>query len=220
MNYIKHEETITSDRDWTAPTARDQKFEVILYGGGGSGSCDGNYFSSIGGAGGGSGEMKTGEFIINAGTRVDISIGSGGQGIHNGTTRCNDFIDYIVGKSGGTTTFGTYLCANGGLGGNIGSGGLGGHTGGDSGMNASGNYVGYGVNGSINGIEYHSGGGAPAVNARGVGGSANSAGGNGGTSGGGAGCYITDVSKEGVINRSIGSGGQGVCVIRYYTPIP
>lgn len=217
MNWIGKEEIITSDKEWTVPEARNQFFQVTAYGGGGSGSCDGNYFNPVGGAGGGSGEMTYGEFTLNKGDRIDIRIGKGGEGLKE-TNNTSDFIDYIVGKSGGTTSFGNYLVANGGCGGNIGVGGTGGHQGGNSGMNASGNYIGYGVNGSMNGYTYHSGGGAPAVNARGVGGSANMSSGNGGTAAGGCGCFIEKI-VDNSIHRRIGSGGDGVCIIRYYEPI-
>ena len=129
-----------------------------------------------------------------------------------------DYIGHMTGKSGGTTSFGNYICANGGLGGNLNKGGQGGHDGGDTGMTAEGNYIGYGVNNSVEGINYSSGGGAGAVNARGVGGTASMLQGNGGTAAGGAGCFL-EPGVNNTISRRIGSGGQGVCVIRYYTQI-
>lgn len=217
MNWIGKEEIITKSQDWSVPEAKDQYFQVTVYGAGGSGSCDGNFFSTVGGAGGGSGEMKYGEFTLNKDDRISITIGEGGKGIAGGDTA--DYINYIVGKSGGTTFFGNYISANGGLGGNINVGGEGGHNGGNSGMNAAGNYIGYGINGNVNNYQYHSGGGAPAINARGVGGSANMSSGNAGTSGGGCGCFIERVDSNEVIHRRIGSGGNGVCIIRYYAPM-
>lgn len=218
MNWMQREEIITTNQDWIAPDARDQEFQVTVWGAGGSGSMDGNYFNRIGGAGGGAGEMKSGTFTINSGERVPIEIGQGGQGISESSDRLIDYIGHMTGKSGGTTSFGNFLCANGGLGGNLNKGGQGAHDGGDSGMTAEGNYIGYGINGAVEGINYASGGGAGAVNARGVGGTANMSQGNGGTGAGGAGCFL-EAGPNNTISKRIGSGGSGVCVIRYYTKI-
>lgn len=218
MSWVQREEIITSTQDWTAPACRNQEFEVTVWGAGGSGSMDGNYFNTIGGAGGGSGEMKSGNFTINQHERIHVEIGQGGQGISESSDRLIDYIGHMTGKSGGTTSFGNYICANGGLGGNLNKGGQGGHDGGDTGMTAEGNYIGYGVNNSVEGVNYSSGGGAGAVNARGVGGTASMLQGNGGTAAGGAGCFL-EAGANNTISRRIGSGGQGVCVIRYYTQI-
>lgn len=218
MNWVQHEDIITSTQDWTAPEARNQEFEVSVWGAGGSGSMDANYFTLVGGAGGGAGEMKTETFIINQHERVHVEIGKGGIGISEPSDLLIDYIGHMTGKSGGTTSFGNYICANGGLGGNLNKGGQGAYDGGDTGMNAEGNYIGYGVNGSIDGINYASGGGAGAVNARGIGGTAYMSQGNGGTGAGGAGCFL-EPGANNTISKRIGSGGQGVCVIRYYTSI-
>ena len=218
MNWTQREEIITSSQDWIAPEARNQSFEVTVWGAGGSGSMDGDYYNRIGGAGGGAGEMKSGNFTINSGVRVSVEIGKGGEGISTPSDRLIDYIGHMIGRSGGSTSFGNYICANGGLGGNLNQGGQGGHNGGNSGMTAEGNYIGYGVNGTIEGINYASGGGAGAMNARGVGGCANISQGNGGTGAGGAGCFVDSVVNN-TISKRIGSGGDGVCIIRYYTAI-
>ena len=218
MNWIGREEIITSDRDWIAPQARNQTFQVTLYGGGGSGSCDGNYANFVAGAGGGSGEMVFKELNIPQDTRVSITIGRGGEGLID-SDQVSDYINHIVGKSGGTTYFGNMFCANGGLGGNINVGGQGGYDGGNTGMDAEGNYIGYGVNHTVDGYNYSSGGGAPSMNARGVGGCANRSSGNAGTAGGGCGAFIERVDADGTLHRRIGSGGDGVCIIRYYAPL-
>ena len=47
MNWIGREEIILNDTEWIAPESRNQLFQVTLYGGGGSGSCDGNFFNSF-----------------------------------------------------------------------------------------------------------------------------------------------------------------------------
>ena len=218
MSWVQREEIITSTQDWTAPACRNQEFEVTVWGAGGSGSMDGNYFNTIGGAGGGAGEMKSGNFVINQHERIHVEIGQGGQGISESSDRLIDYIGHMTGKSGGTTSFGNFLCANGGLGGNLDKGGQGAYDGGNSGMTAEGNYIGYGINGAVEGINYSSGGGAGAVNARGVGGTANMSQGNGGTGAGGAGCFL-EAGPNNTISKRIGSGGSGVCVIRYYTKI-
>lgn len=218
MNWMQREEIITSTQDWTVPEARNQQFEVTVWGAGGSGSMDGNYFSTPGGGGGAAGEMKSGNFTLNQHERIHVEIGQGGQGISESSDRLIDYISHMTGKTGGTTFFGNYICANGGLGGNLDQGGEGAYDGGDSGMTAEGNYIGYGINGTVEGINYRSGGGAGAVNARGVGGTANMSQGNGGTGAGGAGCFI-EAGPNNTISKRIGSGGSGVCVIRYYSPI-
>ena len=81
MNWVQREDIITSTQDWTAPECRNQEFEVTVWGAGGSGSIDANYYTTIGGAGGGAGEMKSGTFVINKDSRIRVEIGNGGQGI-------------------------------------------------------------------------------------------------------------------------------------------
>ena len=216
MNWIGREEIITSTTDWVVPEARNQLFQVTVWGAGGSGSCDGNYTNQVSGAGGGAGEMSFGEFTINQHERIHVEIGQGGKGLSDSDSAA-DFGSYIVGRSGGATSFGNMLMASGGCGGNRDIGGIGGHNGGNSGETAEGNYIGYGVVKDVDGIQVRSGGGAGAVNARGVGGTADRCGGNGGTAAGGAGAFAYKYGNS--ISRRIGSGGPGVCVIRYYAPI-
>ena len=76
MNWMQREEIITSTQDWTAPEARNQEFEVTIWGAGGSGSMDANYFTQVGGAGGAG-------CFIEAGPNNTVSkrIGSGGSGV-------------------------------------------------------------------------------------------------------------------------------------------
>ena len=140
---------------------------VRIFGGGGGGSR----VSSWGGAGGGGGWMNNGEFTIANGTSVQITLGMGGGSA----------------MAGGTSSFGTYLSANGGEGGKYCNGGNGGSGGGGGG------YV-QGSSLANGGIGYQFGGG---------GSSWNGYGGNGGPWGGGGGAGNTN-------------GGNGVCIIQYY----
>lgn len=210
--YMFTRDVITSDDSWTAPEAKDQSFEVKVWGGGGAGSCS-SFDNPIQGAGGGSGYMNTGSFTINAGQTVDVRIGKGGVGCSGVTATA--FSSATIGESGGTTTFGNYIYASGGLGGNYNKGGAGGFPGGSPGINGEGNFGSYGVNAVVNNVSYQSGGGGSAIEARGRGGCANQALGDAGTSGGGAGCFVASVDNAG-IHRRTGNGGQGVAVISYY----
>lgn len=216
MSYIYREEYITKDKKWVAPEAQDQNFNVKVYGGGGAGSCDGNFFDSVGGAGGGSGYMNNGSFTIPAGTEVEIEIADGGKGAYGSTA--TDFEGKMIGQSGGTTYFGNYISAPGGAGGYMSIGGQGGHNGGNSGQNGEGGHGSFGCSGVVNGISYSSGGGGSAIDGIGRGGSANYAQGDAGCSAGGAGCMIDKVNDSGVFKR-IGSGGPGLCIISYYQKV-
>lgn len=209
--YMYVRDIITNNETWTAPEAKNQEFEVSVWGGGGAGSIS-SFDEPIGGAGGGSGYMKSAKLTIPAGEAVDITIGAGGQGC-SGTT-ANAFTNAYVGQSGGTTIFGRYLSAEGGQGGNYDVGGQGGCNGGAPGIDGIGNYGSYGIMREVNGVFFASGGGGSGVLAKGTGGAANMAAGDAGTSGGGAGCLITSVDNAG-IHRKTGSGGQGVCIIKY-----
>ena len=97
---------ITENTVWTVPWAEDNKFDVRIFGGGGGG-----YTGSTASGGGGGGWMNNAELELNYGDDIIITIGAGGN----------------VQGSGGTTSFGSYLSANGGgaglRGGNGGSGG-------------------------------------------------------------------------------------------------
>lgn len=117
-------EYITSNQLWTMPgNIVNNRIYVWIFGGGG-GSWAANSEDTYNGysVGGGGGWMNNGEFTITPGTVVRIELGEGGYQISSTTNP----------HSGGTTTFGTYLSANGGgaasaiCGGNGGSGGGGG----------------------------------------------------------------------------------------------
>ena len=137
---------ITSNTTFQAPNAINNTFYVRIFGGGGAGNASS-------GGGGGSGWMNNGEIVLNYGTSVSIRIGRGGS--YN---------------NGGTTTFGTYLSANGGgvpTANKAGCGGAGG--------SASSTVLAYG-NSLDGGDGYQFGGGSGALNGNG---------GNGGIWGGG-----------------------------------
>ena len=99
-------ETITGSTVWVVPKSIRGNISVMIYGAGGGGKDRGR--------GGGGGWMNNGEFKIAGGTSINITIGKGGGGVSS------------TSMTGGTTSFGTYLSANGGGEGDGGSGGGGG----------------------------------------------------------------------------------------------
>ena len=109
---------ITTNKTFIVPEAVNQSFDVRIFGGGASGYYAGGGYST---GGGGGGWMNNGEFQIPNNTFIQITVGEGGQFSNN----------FPIGKSGGTTSFGSYISANGGDGGSDayhgGSGGSGGY---------------------------------------------------------------------------------------------
>lgn len=211
--YIQQEDIITKSETWRVPEAENQAFEVTIYGGGGSGSIE-TFEGNISGAGGGSGYVATANLTLEAGEEIEITIAAGGKGATGTTATAIDGLG--VGNTGGTTFFGKYLFAAGGLGGFAGTGGDGYHDGGDSGEDGEGGVGSYGCNSQLNeNVSYSSGGGGSAPNAIGRGGSANWATGDAGAASGGSGAMVINVNKDGEVNRHIGSGGPGVCIIKY-----
>ena len=92
-------EIITSNTNWTVPN-HVGNISVMVYGGGSSANyCSSVYIAGIGGDGG---FLNNGSFDINEGNVVPITIGRGGRG-GLGNKK----------SSGGSTSFGTYLVANG-----------------------------------------------------------------------------------------------------------
>ena len=183
---------VTINQNWEVPN-HIGNISVRLFGGGGSGCYAGTSSSGYSGQGGGSGWMNNADLEIENGTMVQITIGSGGI---NGTRNNRS------GNTGGTTSFGTYLSANGGdfgngvtgIGGNGGAGGRGRTQGG----------TGYQFGGGWG--SRHGGDGGP----WGGGGGGSISGGNGGTYGGGGGCMNSRYSA-GYGNRGLGGtyGGNG-----------
>ena len=105
-------EVITTNTQWIVPTIKGN-VHVMIYGAGGGGFTDytaaHTYYPTSNrnkpyGSGGGGGWMNNGEFELDQGSIISITIGKGGNyttyGINSG--------------AGGTTAFGTYLSANGG----------------------------------------------------------------------------------------------------------
>ena len=117
-SYVYRMQMYTSSNMFTAPNATNNTFHITMIGGGGGGQSN-NY-----GSGGGSGWMNFGDIELNYGQIVPITVGAGGS----------------AGQSGGSSSFGTYLSANGGEtgtnnhGGNGGAGGGGGESGAGGGI--------------------------------------------------------------------------------------
>lgn len=111
-------ETIVENTNWKIPSnVVDNKFSVMIFGGGGGGGVRNSFSYDLGGGGGGGGWMNNRSIEINYGGSVLITLGAGGD----------------AGDAGGTSSFGTYLSANGGSaggGGHSGAGGNGGSGGG------------------------------------------------------------------------------------------
>lgn len=170
---------ITINNNWKVPsTISNKNIFVRIFGGGADGNAR---------RGGGSGYMNNGIISVNAGQVIPITIGQ------NGTYA-------------GTTSFGTYLSANGGF---AASGGSGGGTWDDNGgigyqFGGGGSNTAFGGNGGTWG-----GGGASGD--RGIYGTFNKSG-DGGEYGGGGGymiTYDTDDSNPSADIFSFGSGGNG-----------
>ena len=209
--YIHETIYITESQTWRAPKTENQAFEVTIYGAGGSGSLD-SFDGVLSGAGGGSGFKATANLTIPENEEVEIIIGDGGKG-KSGIT-ATELSGRGIGKTGGTTFFGKYLYAVGGLGGYLGTGGDGYYDGGNSGEDGEGGVGSDGLNDTINGKEYQSGGGGSAPDSIGRGGSANTASGDAGAAGGGAGAMYVEL-PSGKLEKHIGSGGPGFCIISY-----
>ena len=167
---------------WVVPKAKDQTFHIRLFGAGGSGGSfakGGSYGG--GGSGGGGGYMNNATIALLPGDQIPISIAVGSY------------------DTGGTTSFGTYLAANGG---NKGSGLSGTSTAKDRPDGGSG--------GGFSSMVYpnNSGYTTPGGSGRQFGGGGFYAGfseGDGGKWGGGGGGYAARISNGGVIEYSSGT---------------
>ena len=112
-------EIIVNKTTWTMPSnvVNNEIYVEMIGGGGGAFKYDfrgaSAGYNCLYNVGGGSGYFNNGYVRLNAGTRVIISIGA------NGTYRLSGTGGGGYGNSGGTTSFGTYLSANGGSAANI-----------------------------------------------------------------------------------------------------
>ncbi|MHB1152103.1 MAG: hypothetical protein ACYCWE_09600 [Eubacteriales bacterium] len=197
---------ITADTVWTAPHGLvGNSVNVRLFGGGGGGG--GGTVDPICGGGGGGGHMASNVITIYPDDAINIIIGNGGT--------------YNVSADGGTggiTSFGTLLSANGGAGGFLNGVGGNGGTGGGSGANnigaagGSGSYGGGGGGGGSGAVSsYGANGGAGGTYGGGGGGHVGGAAGGAGTGAGGArntnGSVGTNTTAT--INEFTGTGAGG-----------
>ena len=129
----------TTNGVFVVPNARNQQFTVRIFGGGGGGG-----YSSVASnvSGGGGGFMNNAILTLQEGKAISVQIGSGGKGAIPSNPNSTTGATSNNGTKGGTTSFGTYLSAIGGLGGNsnwVGTGGDGGSGGGTSSNRGGGN---------------------------------------------------------------------------------
>ena len=184
--YILRTQMITRNQNWIVPKAKDQKFSVRVFGGGGSSAKVNMYTNStahyhIGGGGGGN--MNNNTLVLNHGDIIPISIGEGGDN----------------GYSGGTTSFGTYLYATGGQAGN-------GIRGGNGGTGGGACYPGGIYHGDGGNATYGGGGGSCYMYENSHDRGFEGYGGTGGTYGGAGGGYRSAQSNGGYGN----GGGYGI----------
>ena len=179
-------DVITGSTNWTVPNHKGN-ISVRIFGGGAGGDNQ---------RGGGGGWMNNGEFNISNEINIQITIGKGGHGYFNSMN--SQYFSMV----GGTTSFGTYLSANGGSYSDGGSGG---------GSSSGGTGFQFGGGGSTdshggNGGTWGGGGGAGSLVYGGT-----SRGGNGGTYGGGGGGYASDSSRTSYGGNGGTYGGGGGC---------
>lgn len=227
-------EVIKESTGWTVPDV-DGPVNVRIFGGGAGGQAEKttffNFFFFDGGCGGGGGHMATKDIMLTRGKNVLITIGKGGvKGAGNG--------DGEMGSAGGTSSFGTYISANGGQCPNGGSGGGGGQVYSYGGTASYGGAGGSKGNKGSNGIAAAGGKGLGGDYGGDAGGGGGGYGGNGGDGnnggGGGGGGYGLNGngSSAGTNNKAgwaaggcgavgkdnaVGTdGGSGICVLTYW----
>lgn len=227
-------EVIKESTGWTVPDV-DGPVNVRIFGGGAGGQAEKttffNFFFYDGGCGGGGGHMATKDIMLTRGKNVLITIGKGGaKGAGNGNGES--------GSAGGTSSFGTYISANGGQCPNGGSGGGGGQVYSSGGTASYGGAGGSKSNKGSNGIaaaggkglggDYggDAGGGGGGYGGNGGGGSSGGGGGGGGYGLNGNGSSAGTNNKAGwaaggcgAINddNAVGTdGGSGICILTYW----
>ena len=184
-------QTFTSNIIYNLPKNIRGNISIFLVGGGEGGTPN---------RGGGGGFINNAELEIPGGTQVQITVGVGGNG----------WYDDRGGNAGGTSSFGTYLSANGaggterysGYGHNNSIGGTGKVGGGGGG------YMGGGDGGT-----YGGGGGGGVWRGRGSGGDGGTYGGGGGGGAGARGDYV--YAGDGGNGGQYGGGGGGGSIFAY-----
>lgn len=225
-------EVIKESTGWTVPDV-DGQVNVRIFGGGAGGQAEKttffNFFFYDGGCGGGGGHMATKDITLVRGQNIVVTIGKGGaKGSSDGER----------GATGGTSSFGTYLSANGGQCPDGGSGG------GSGKLQTNGGSASYGGKGGssekgANGIaaaggkglggDYGSdsaGGGGGGYGGNGGDGSSGGGGGGGGYGLNGNGSSAGTNNKAGWAAGGCGAvsddnavgtdGGSGICVLTYW----
>lgn len=235
--------TFNCSGTFTVPNGVSSVDYLIVGGGAGGGTAASNGYSG----GGGGGQVTTGTSVLGA-SSYNIVVGSGGAagtaGVNNGVGGTGGTSSFngatVSGGSGGAYTDenGQSGAIGGGGGGGVGlgvggtgtifNGGSGGSNGGGGGGGAGGNGSngpgfntggagGIGVSSAITGIFYGGGGGGGAFT---TGGAASHGGGRGSSSGqGNAGLANRGGGGGGSRFGAGGTGGSGVVVLRYLTPV-
>lgn len=190
---------ISASTTWNVPL-NVSHVRARVWGAGGGGG--GNYQQGAGGGGGGGGYAEQ-IVAVTPGTSITITVGTGGVGGGNSSVSASA----NNGGSGGSSSFGAYVSATGGVGGfgtllgESGIGGAGGRGYGNAlvifgGTGHSGFCVGFSGLGGAGGVGAQGGGGAPAGNSH-----------TGSSPGGGGGGGVNDSYG--------GTGANGLVVVEY-----
>lgn len=194
---------ITKSGTWKNPFSTELPVKVLCFGGGGGAysTLFGNYDEvKIYGGGGGGGHMASGSYTLSANESVFVTIGTAGTSGLQGTANTSN---------GGTTSFGTYLRANGGSGASNVSSAAGGGTGGGKfyGPGGDGTYGGGGGGGGAMYKMTNTDTASLSGNRGGKGGNGGTYGGGGGGGGGSGASGINSASGAGSLTAALGGVG-------------